>query len=152
MRRLLKLKVDGSDVLVKYEEISGEDTGDTVTLEAGDPPLAELKDALQDMVTHLVAICELPAKWEQETRVLGVSVTYSDEVRGLVITGLRRLSGHSAPLVINSPHATNDEVEKGTYTVACGLALDELEAQVWRYVDGERAQLQFDLVPQVANA
>jgi hypothetical protein len=153
MRGLLKLKIDGDDVLVKYvEREGGEDDGDTVTLESSDPPLPELREALQAMAEHMVAICELPAKWTEEIRIVGVTVTYSDDVRGLVITGLRRLQGHAAPLVLNSPHATNEEKEQGPYTVACGPALDELEEEVWRYVDGERAQLQLSLEPVGAVA
>ena len=152
MRRLLKLKADGDAVLVKYDELDGEDDGDTVTLESSDPPLPALREALQAMAEHMVAICELPARWTEEIRIVGVTVTYSDDARGLVITGLRRLQGHAAPLVLNSPHATDAEAEKGAYTLGCGLALDELEEEVWRYVQGERAQLQLELEPAVAVA
>jgi hypothetical protein len=151
VRRLLKLKWDGASVLVKYETLDGEDTGDTVTLESTDVPLPDFVASLQALAEHVVAICELPARWTQELRVTGVTLTYADDVRGVVITAQRKLQGHAAPLLLNSPHATNaEDAIKGTYSMACADALDAVQERALEYADGARAQLQLDLEPVAA--
>ena len=147
MRRLHKLKVDGSDVLVKYASGESDEQMETITLEASEPPLPALKAALQALAVHLVALCEAPKGWADETEIRGVSLSDSDGVRGVTITGLRRLKLQNTPLVLNSPHATDcarsedDKSMKGLMPIGLVAAIEALELEVWKYVDGEREQL-----------
>lgn len=147
MRRLQKLKIDGSDVLVKYTSGEDDEQAETITLEASEPPLPALKAALQALAVHLVSLCEAPKSWADETEIRGVSLSDSGGVRGVTITGLRRLRLQNTPLVLNSPHATDsarsedDESGKGLMPLGLLPAIEALELEVWRYVDGEREQL-----------
>ncbi len=151
MKRLLKFKLDDDGVLVKYEVVDQESVRETHTVESPERPRASLRGALALMADHLCVMAELPSTWAKELEIRGVTVTHTNDVRGLVITGLRKLKGSNAPLVLNSPHFTecpyneDGDSEVGIYTAACGVDLDELEKQVWCYVDGEREQLQLGL-------
>ena len=134
-RQLRKVKVTDGEVCIRYVlPPSSGHMGETVTLEANDPPLAELKDALQALKPHLLTLCSAPKDWAEDITIR--SLTISD-VGGAVITGLRAPPLSDSPLVLNSPH------------MEPGAVLDEaimaLAAECWRYVDGERAQLTLKL-------
>lgn len=138
MRRLLKFKNGKDGVLVKYETVEKGVVGDTITLETEDLPLVTLKDALQAMVPDLLAICELSSVPDKDLEVTGITLTYNDETgNGIVLTGLRKLKKIDAPLVLNSPHTTE-------YSVRCQVHIEELEREVFSFVDGAREQLKLD--------
>ena len=153
MKRLCKLKYNAKEdeMLVKYE-VHERDHVDTFTLESTEGPRSELVTALKTMAGHLCGICEFPGDWASKITVRSVTVTWSNEIRGLVITGLRALDGSNSPLVVNSPHFTevpyNDDSEsqKNIYSLECGIALDILTELAFKFVDGERRQLQFEFV------
>jgi hypothetical protein len=154
MKRLLKFKLDDDGVLVKYELVDQESVRETLTVESQDRPRAELREALKAMAEHLCTIAELPPTWAKDIEIRGVTCTHTNDIRGLVITGLRKLAGSNAPLVLNTPHFTeapyteDADSDVGIYTAACGLALDLIELEVWRYLDGEREQLQLGLTEE----
>lgn len=145
-RELLKLKVKDGEVVLKYQ-IVGSGFPETITIESTEPPRKELNEALQVMVDHVIAMCELPPTWRESLTVRGVTVTRND-VDGLVITALRDLEGSDSPLVLNTPHFTregqNEEQELGIYTFSCGENLDELEKLAFEYADGKRKQQVLD--------
>ncbi len=151
-RRLLKLKYKQKEnlVFVKYEEDRKNDITDTITLETTDPPRNELVSALQTMAKHLVDIIEAPGSWRDHIVITSVTVTWSNDVQGLVITGLRTLDNSNSPMVINTPHFTrvsyNEESnsDMNIFSYDCGLDLDNLCEYVFRYVDGDRKQLTLD--------
>lgn len=135
MRKLLKLKTGDEGCLVKYEQSRDSGEPDIITLESIDGPNSELKAALKAMAAHLLEICEMPGTMTKDVTIIGVTLTYKEETsRGVVITGLRKLKKIDAPLVLNSPHSSE-------YSHRCADALDELEEQVFAYVDGSRQQL-----------
>jgi hypothetical protein len=140
-RRLLKFKLKDNDVLVKYERPSDDAAvPDTVTLESGEAPRTELRQAMAAMAEHAIDICELPHDWD--LKVIGISRTYGD-FPGVVITALRDLDGSNAPMVINTPHFLEDseDSDMNVYSIECGESLDELERLIFEYVDGARKQL-----------
>lgn len=146
-----KYKAKTSETLVKYTvERDEEGTLDTVTVETHDLPRPELKEALEAMADHMVDMIEAPHDWRNEITVLSVTVTSSNDVQGLVITGMRELENSNAPLVINTPHFTRepyneeDDSDVGIFSFECADALDELERLVIRFVEGERAQQELD--------
>jgi hypothetical protein len=135
MRKLLKFKWSAEGCLVRYEQERDKGLPDTYTLESGDGPNTALKDALKAMAEHLLAICEMPATMAEAVTIIGVTITHTEENgRGVVITGTRKLKKIDAPMVLNSPHTTE-------YGYQCADALNELEKQVFAYVDGARQQL-----------
>ena len=155
MNRLLKLRYSPEDgVIVKYEKVSGDDgPAETITLESAERPRQALKDALKVMAEHLCTIAELPSTWAEKTEIRGATLTWTQDIRGVVITGLRTLKGSNAPLVLNSPHSTESpynegEDDIGVYNGDCGEALDELESQAMAYVSGDREQLQLSLTEE----
>ncbi len=151
MKRLLKFKLDDDGVLVKYEDVDQESVRETHTVESPERPIKGLRDALSMMAAHLCTMAELPSTWAKEIEIRGVTETHTNDVRGLVVTGLRKLRGSNAPLVLNSPHFTecpyseDGDSDVGIYTATCGADLDDLERWVWGYLDGEREQLQLGL-------
>ena len=150
-RRLLKFKYKPKDdlVLIKYEH-DRKNVTDTITLETSDKPRKELSDALQAMAEHLVDIVEAPSGWKDKITASSVTVTWNNDVQGLVITGLRGLNNSNSPMVINTPHFTrksyneDSSSDKNIFSFDCGAALDNLCLMVFRYVDGERKQLTLD--------
>lgn len=143
MKRLLKFRYSPDDgVLVKYERpVKGQAGFETITLESAEKPLVELRDQLQGMAKHLIKIAELPEDWKLEIRSL--TITHGEET-GLVITGLRELVHQNAPLCINSPHCTE-------LAQPCREDLEKLADLVWKYVAGEREQLELDFTPAAAQ-
>ncbi len=151
-RRLLKFKAnsDRTEILVKYE-IDKNGAVDIVTLESTEKPAKALFDALQAMDKHMGEIAELPADWK--LTILGVTVTNTNDVQGLVITATRELENSNAPLCLNTPHFTRqpysegDDSGAGIFSFRCAQALDRLEKLVFAYVDGDREQrvLNFDI-------
>lgn len=151
MRRLIKYKYKDGETLVKYEtEHDEEGQYDTVTLETSDEPTQELYNALQGMAAHAREMIEAPQSWDEELKVLSVKLGYSGDVQGVVITALRALENNNSPLVINTPNFTRepynegDASDIGLFSAECATDLDRLEELVFRFVDGERAQGQFD--------
>jgi hypothetical protein len=145
-RRLLKFKMSKEgDLFIKYEQ-DGDNGVDVITLETPDLPSKELGDAFNKMVEHMLDIGELPGSWREFLTMRGITVTWTNGVQGLVLTALRTLSGSNSPMTINTPHFTrepyneDDESDLGIFSFECGEDLDNLEAEVFRFVDGARAQ------------
>jgi hypothetical protein len=159
-RRLLKFKYSDDGIVVRYEQ-----TNDTIgepdrfTFESKEEPRKELKDALAAMATHVVDICEL-TELESEIidriTVFGITRTYTvvdDDrlVQGLVISARRSLTNSNSPMMINTPHFTDEpysvtaDPDLGVYSLECGEALHKLTKRIFAYVDGERAQQELDL-------
>jgi len=145
-RRLLKFKMSKEgDLFIKYEQ-DGDNGVDIITLETPDLPSKELGDAFNKMVDHVIAIGELPGHWREFLTMRGVTVTWTNGVQGLVLTALRTLSGSNSPMTINTPHFTresyneDDESDISIFSLECGEDLDYLEAEIFRFVDGARAQ------------
>ena len=153
-RKLLKLKVKEGEIFLKYHR-PDEDSAfpETITIESAEPPRQELKDAMQNMVDHVIAIAELPASWREKLTVRGVTITRND-IDGLVITALRKLDGSNSPLVINTPHFTREERDENqdtnVYSFECGRDLDQLEKEAFLYADGKRQQHQL-FAPEPAD-
>ncbi len=153
MRRLLKFSYSlDNGALVKYERpADGKARAETITLESHDGPKKALKDALQKMEKHLREIADLPDDWKDDLEIRGVTCTWSNDIRGLVITGLRKLTSSNSPLVLNSPHFTEEPYSEtadpdiGIFSEDCLEDLEVLENLAFKYVDGDREQLELDL-------
>ena len=132
MRKLLKFAYSPKDpkVLVKYERQEPGMMPETVTMDSGDRPLPELVKSLARLERWLERLGELPDSWDLTVR--GFTRTSTG---GLMITGLRALEDSPAPMVINTPLVSELDGELED-------VLEALEELVFRYVDGEREQLQ----------
>ena len=146
--RKFKLKASTGDIEVHYEQENGSTgTWDEFTMKSFEAPVSELEVALQDMDEHVIDICELPAVMRDQLTVSGVSISYTDDIQGVVITSMRSLSGSNGPMIINTPHFSAQPYGEGSdasmsvFSLECGAALEYLETQVFKYIDGERAQM-----------
>jgi len=148
-RRICKIKIGKDDferetVTVKLEEPDQSGGFTSHLIECKDAPHPDLRDALQAMGEYLKEHAEFPSTWV--VSVIGVTVTHTNEVQGVVITGRRDLENCNAPLIINTPHYTresyneDDDSDKGIFSSSCGDALDLLEREAIAYIDGKRAQ------------
>jgi hypothetical protein len=150
-RRLCKVKIGKDDlgramVTIKIEVPAQDGDYTSLTMESRDIPHPDLVNALATMAEHLLEHAEFPSTWNAE--VIGCTVTHTNDVQGLVITGKRDLKNCNAPLIINTPHFTrepyneDDESDMGLFSGECGQHLDALEEEALAYVDGKRAQLE----------
>lgn len=95
---------------------------DAYTLICEDVPREELKLCLQALASFVVEICELHPDDEKRIMVSGVTESYKDEkTKYLTITALKELYTSKSPLILNR-------------------ALENLEEEAWRYINGDRAQ------------
>lgn len=150
MRKLRKLKFDPSKpgLFVAWEDWDQEaGRFEECTLKCNERPRTALLEALLNMRRYLIEICELPASWEDEIRIRGLTIKEdSNGITGIVISGIRELRGSEAPLVLNSPYVVEEsEDDLGVYSDECAGDLVDLAALVWRYLDGDRAGRQIEL-------
>jgi hypothetical protein len=155
-RRVCKVKIGKDDigrevVTIKLEEPDRAGGFTAHTIECKDPPHPDLRKALAAMADHLVTHCEFPSTWVHDIGVIGCTITHTNEVQGLVITGRRELENCNAPLIINTPHYTrepyneDDDSDMAIFSGSCGDDLDILEHETLAYVDGKREQLKLEL-------
>lgn len=146
-RRIVKFKHKPKDsyIFIKYEYDNNAYV-DTVTIESHDEPHADLPRALQAFADHVATLVEFPMEYREGIEVIGVTWTWSNDIRGCVITARKDLEGSNAPLIINTPNFTeepyNEDDETGMNLLASQQieALDRLEKEVFAFVDGKRAQ------------
>lgn len=148
-RRICKIKIGKDDneretVTVKMEEPDHCGGYTSHLIECRDSPHSDLRSALHAMAEFLLVHCEFPTTWA--VSVISCTITHTNEVQGLVITGRRDLENCNAPLIINTPHYTrepyneDDESDNGIFSGSCGDAIDILEKEALAFVDGKRSQ------------
>src|SRR3990167_7830135 len=100
-RRLTKVKWDGKQVVIRFEDTRPNGT-DEFELVCHDPPLPAFGAALKALRQHVEEITELPADYCENLEIRGVSLSYADAGgMGAVITCLKPLTTTRAPLVLN---------------------------------------------------
>ena len=115
---------------------------DAYTLICEDVPREELKLCLQALASFVVEICELHPDDEKRIMVSGITESYKDEkTKYLTITALKELYTSKSPLILNTPARPNADKESD-FCMSNGLmrALENLEEEAWRYINGDRAQ------------
>jgi hypothetical protein len=146
-RRIVKFKHKPKEnyVFIKYET-DNEAYIDTVSIESHDEPHPDLPAALQAFALHVGDMAEFPEDYCDGIQVLGVTWTWSNGVRGCVVTARKELEQSNAPLIINTPNFTdepyNEDDDSGMNLLNSNeiAALDRLEKEVFAFVDGKRAQ------------
>jgi hypothetical protein len=100
---------------------------DAYTLICEDVPREELKLCLQALAFFVVEICELHPD--------------DEKTKYLTITALKELYTSKSPLILNTPARPNADKESD-FCMSKGLmrALENLEEEAWRYINGDRAQ------------
>ena len=117
---------------------------DQHTLTCKDAPRDELKERLQVMANHVTEICEFEQAATKKIVVSGVSISYTEENRYLVITAMKDLTHSKSPLLINTPVRPelpeNDCEADSCMSDELVNDLKILEGEAWAYIEGERAQ------------
>lgn len=155
-RDVTKIGYDGERVRVEWEQVRASGV-DEYKLSCCDHPHATLTDALGKLREHVATICCLSESYCREMEIRSVSFSYGgdERVMGATITALKKLSTATAPLVLNTPHlasasynADQDEGIGPLLSEDAVEALEELQVEAMRYVDGWRSQLElFDPKP-----
>ena len=144
-----KVKYDGKKVELLWTEKQPGGTKIEHNLTSGQAPEKRFKDAIDEFVSFVREILELPAEYTMDGfRVTGVSTNEEegDGRAGCVITSQKKLAATNAPLVINTPHLREpmegDANQDGPGFFIAGMeeAIEELHTCARRYVDGEREQ------------
>ena len=151
--RITKIKAKKGEYTFSWE-VYQESTKnwDKHTLVCKDAPREELKERLQVMKNHVTEICEFEQGATKKIAVSGISVSYTDDNRYLVIMAMKALTNSQAPLIINTP--ARPEIPDGECTEKYCMSdelerdLEILEEEAWRYINGDRAQMDFDFEGQ----
>ena len=150
-RRFTKIKYDGSQVELHYED--GEGYADKYTMKCSERPRPELGKAFMDLGVEVIQLCELPDNYLDRIIVRSVSLNYGgkQETMGATITAQMELYHSNCPLNLNTPNKpvepynTDCDYDDDTYAKMClsGDCIDKLETLIKEaelYVDGKRAQ------------
>ena len=141
-KRINKVKYNPKtgEVLIEYEIISADDV--KVTLKSEDRPLPEFIEQFQKLVPYVEQICQFEKDFCNESHVSGVSLSWSHEIMGAVITCLIPLDTANGPMVVNTPHIPSGQYNEGGQAPVlprgCVTVIEELIVQAERYIDGER--------------
>lgn len=142
--RIEKVKFDGKKVRIEFSVERKDGQFDESMLASFDPPAREFTDALQALTTDVCTICELPASYADAMRVSSVSLSYTNDVMGAVITAVRPVLTANSPVVLNTPHLPSTDYSPGgagpTLPSATVERLERLITECHRYILGDRAQ------------
>jgi len=142
--RITKIKYDGKKVRLEYQRIRADDADpDEFSLQASDRPARSFAEALEALAQDVVTIAELAPTDRPKITVRGVTITWTNDILGAVITALKALQTANAPLVLNTPHLPSEPYsEDGGGPLLAEATLERLQAMMHeaeRYLDGERA-------------
>ena len=149
VERIIKVKAKKGEWTIRWQKKNeAADTYDTYEVTSKDMPLEELPKRLQVMANHVTEICDLPESATKNIVVSGITESYTDENRYLVITAVRSLSKSKAPMLINTParplYPENDQDETFCISKECLQDLLAVENEAMKYIRGERAQMSLD--------
>ena len=140
-----KVKWSDDKVHIDYEILTERGILDDYSVHCSQNPRPQFFLALNDLVKHVVTICELPEEYAEGLHCLGVSISYKDEIMGAVISAKKVLAHCDSPLFINTPHMPEKPYGKNAGNKVLPektiLAIQVLIAEAEEYLAGERAQL-----------
>lgn len=143
--RFTKIKYDGQKVRLEYQRLRA-DGGDpdAFSLQASDKPTRAFVEALEALAQDVVTIAELAERDRARITVRGVTITWTNDILGAVITALKALQTADAPLILNTPHLPSQPYhEAGGGLLLPESTVGRLQAlmhEAERYLAGERAQ------------
>ncbi|MEM3091567.1 MAG: hypothetical protein QXD05_00315, partial [Candidatus Pacearchaeota archaeon] len=68
----------------------------------------ELKRLLNELKKYVCEVCELNESELNKIFITGISFSWTKDVMGVTVTALKELERSNTPLVINTPHKTED--------------------------------------------
>lgn len=142
--RIEKVKFDGKKVRIEFSVERKDGQFDESMLASFDEPAREFNEALQALKADVCKICELPTSYGDTMRVSSVSLSYTNDVMGAVITAVRPVLTANSPVVFNTPHLPSVDYSPGgsgpTLEPSTVERLERLITECHRYILGDRAQ------------
>jgi len=115
----------------------------TSELTSTQPPEPAFLLALQALKADVLKLLELPADYGDGMEVTSVSLSYGDDGRmGVVVTSLKSLEEANSPLVLNTPHLPELDIDDQNPCMPGPMQqrVRELVALAKRFAQGKRAQ------------
>ena len=149
-RRFKKIKFDGVNVFIQYED--GDNFQNEYTLKCDEKPRPEMEQAFKELAYEALLLCELPEDYLGRLEVRSVSLNYGgkEETMGATISARMNLNYSNAPLNLNTPNKPVEPYSEGNYDdemlqkmclrPECVDKLETLIDEANYYVDGNRAQ------------
>jgi hypothetical protein len=145
-RRIKKIKLTKEGKIhITYEQANSQGTWDEYSMTCSDRAKPSFYDAIDKLREEVRQICELPGGWDDKLTIRGISISWALDVMGATITALMKLLKSSAPLVLNTPHKTEEFYsEQGDpdslLSGDCVEVLHKVFKECEAYIDGEREQ------------
>lgn len=143
--RFTKIKYGGDPLklTITYQKKNDIDGWDDLQMSTRQEPHPDFIQALDGLSSHLCKMCEQGEDAICDAK--SVSVSWTNEVMGVVISGSRTLMKSYSPLNINTPHKTvepysDHEDEKQLLDSNCVIAVEDLFREAWAFVEGKRKQ------------
>jgi len=140
--KITKIKYDGSQVEIQYEIVM-ETTDDVkVVLKSYDKPKDEFIQCLSSLAKFVENICQLKEGYCDEAEIRGVSLSWSHDVMGAVITALIPVDTANSPVCLNTPHLASEQYnENGQSPILprpCTTKINQLIEHAEAYINGDR--------------
>jgi hypothetical protein len=143
--RILKAKITSEErINIEYQN-----NGDEFSLTSKQEAAPSFYEALNNLKSHVVEMCELPDEYLDRIIVRGVTFSYGGdaEVMGATIIAQMKLSHSNVNLNLNTPHKAEDSYSespadpKQLLTDDCIHDLHDFQAEAEEYINGKRKQL-----------
>ena len=157
IRTIRKAKVKDSSVEMVFTEMDKERLASEITGRYSYPPHKDLQECMQNLVKHLVVLCDLKEaemidEFEgfdigslSQFKITGISIGGEDENEGVVITGMKTLPNGKV-LNLNTPFTKfTDEYEPYEYEDYLYDDVAHCLAELREYLNGKRAIVQMDI-------
>lgn len=102
---ITKIKYRSERVLIEWKD-NLEDDANKFTVDIKIPPHASFLNAIMGLRKHVNEICEegLKDKELHKLEITGISFSHTNGIMGAVITAQKILENSNSPLILNTPH------------------------------------------------
>jgi len=146
--RILKIKLDGESIFIKFERLNKKDIWDEYSMKCAEDATGDFYKALSDLAPFVCEMCEFLADDVKKIKVRGVSFSYAGEkeVLGATIIASKILKMSNTELNLCTPHKTaefygDNGDENQLLSAKCLIAIDILITETVKYIEGDRAQI-----------
>jgi hypothetical protein len=140
--KISKIKYDGTQVEIQYEIVMETTDDIKVVLKSYDKPKEEFILCLSSLAKFVEDICQLEKGYCDEADIRGVSLSWSHDIMGAVITALIPVDTANSPVCLNTPHLPSEQYnENGQSPVlprACTTKINQLIEHAEAYINGDR--------------
>ena len=155
----IKINKNGSvhinyKLMIKDDPNTGE-VWNTLSLTSDERPASGFNQAFIGLMPHVTEICELPVEDEDNLRVNGARFTYSGDanVMGVQIFAEKILAESETSLMLKTPHKLEQsDNPKKQMSRDCVEALRTLIEEAFKYINGERGQIEMNLTAKDGEA